>query len=104
VLDDTPDPRPAPIRAIVCLIGSPDDDREGRLELRPWPDASAEERECAPVALSGDVEGGPVVIQVVTGVPRANCVRASLAKPRFLHLATVFGLILYCSASPFKTR
>jgi len=39
LLGDTTDP-PPPVRAILCVVGSPSDDNEGRLELRPWPDAS----------------------------------------------------------------
>jgi hypothetical protein len=40
---DPPDP-PPPVRAILCLIGSPEDDHEGQLELRAWSDASLEEK------------------------------------------------------------
>jgi hypothetical protein len=43
LLGDTPD-QPAPICAIVAIIGSPGDDSECLLELRPWPDATDEER------------------------------------------------------------
>ena len=32
---DLPNP-PPPVRAILCLVGSNEDDREGRLELRAW--------------------------------------------------------------------
>jgi hypothetical protein len=41
---DLPDPPPPPVRAILCLIGSPEDDHEGQLELRAWSDASLEEK------------------------------------------------------------
>jgi hypothetical protein len=43
LLGDTTDP-PPPVRAILCVVGSNEDDSEGRLELRPWPDASPEEK------------------------------------------------------------
>jgi hypothetical protein len=33
-----------PIRAIVCITGSDEDCPDGRLELKPWPDATPEER------------------------------------------------------------